>query len=126
MKTGFICQSCGAIWPNDYIDQWGRKYGIGLGSSPCCEAMRSDYSRPIAFAPETPEKAMHPVGVCKGTLQQKDFDDYVVGFIPASSDPSMMKRADLIRDKQAETSTALKVHLARVKENTIIETSTKW
>lgn len=112
MKEVVVCQSCGLVYPSDYITGWGRKYGIGLGSVPVCEGLRTDYSQPIVYPtqPPQPEKAMHPVGVCAGSVIRSNVPDETEMAILAVEDPYMTKRADKIREHQKTKSSSLKLH----------------
>jgi hypothetical protein len=44
----FRCSRTGLLYPSDYVEEWGRKYGIGLGPVPISEALVNDYHRDIA------------------------------------------------------------------------------
>lgn len=63
----FVCNHSGLFLPGDYVKEWGRKYGIGLGPSPVSEVLDTDYE---TDAPDiTPQirsidQIMHPVGPC--------------------------------------------------------------
>jgi hypothetical protein len=114
MKKAYVCQSCGSIYPADYADQWGRKYGHGLGSMPVCEALNSRYDLPVGVDLRYPENASHPVGVCKGVVILQDVDDKAEYNILAVDDPYMVKRAPIMQKIQLERSTALRLHLTTV------------
>lgn len=38
----YRCNRTGLMFPADYVDQWGIKYGIGLGSKPVSEALTNN------------------------------------------------------------------------------------
>lgn len=63
----FRCSHSGLYFPADYVKEWGRLYGIGLGPEPRSEVLDSDYGiAPPAITPEIRriEQIMHPVRVC--------------------------------------------------------------
>jgi hypothetical protein len=100
-------------YPDDYVEQWGRKYGIGLGPKPVSEALVSSYHFPIAIPEGAAERAMHPLEVCQSQMDYVDkipAADITAGkdqTILACNDPDMRLRADLMRDKQLEKSQRL-------------------
>jgi len=61
----FVCSHSGLHLPGDYVKEWGRKYGIGLGPDPVSEVLDSDYqTAPPEITPSIKriEQIMHPVG----------------------------------------------------------------
>lgn len=107
------CDRCGLCYPSDYFEQWGRKYGRGLGKNPVCEGLASNYSRPVlpqGFIPQSPDQIMHPLHVCKGTMTSCDVSsDEAAANAPviATTDKSMRVRAEIMRNHQREKSPAL-------------------
>lgn len=110
LKKGFVpafqCAHSGLYLPGDYIKQWGRTYGIGLGHSPVSEVLDSDYdTAPPEITPiiKRIEQIMHPVGP---SFAQVDF----VLVDPATfqgsaailecNDCEMEKRAAIVRARQ--------------------------
>jgi hypothetical protein len=74
MVPVFRCGHSGLLLPADYVKEWGRLYGIGLGPDPVSEVLNSDYTaEPAAITPRIRKETqiMHPVVVCKS---QVDFD----------------------------------------------------
>ena len=71
LVKAFRCSHSGKYFPADYLKQWGRKYGIGLGSVPVSETLDSNHDFPVCI-PESGDmdKAMHPMGT---TMAQVDF-----------------------------------------------------
>lgn len=124
-KKAAVCNFCGAIYKPDIFERWGREYGLGLGSTPCCEALRSNYQRPIAIDERAPEKAMHPVGVCRGSLSIQDVPADTPEHILAVNDKSMVKRVQVVQAAQILKSAPLRVHLERVERLKQIETTVK-
>lgn len=110
----YRCARTGMYYPDDYVEQWGRKYGIGLGPKPVSEALVSSYHMSIAIPDGAAEKAMHPLECCQA---QMDYVDKIPAMdiqggkdqtILACNDPDMRIRADLMRDKQLLKSIRLK------------------
>jgi hypothetical protein len=107
MVRAVRCNSCGLVYPEDYFQEWGRKYGIGLGPAPVCEGLQSDYGtkpKPPNQDFDTVDQVMHPVHVCKGTLSVVDIPSTEAKdnrAILAIGDRSMSKRIAIIREKQA-------------------------
>lgn len=106
MVLAFQCGHSGMYFPGDYVRQWGREYGIGLGPHPVSETLDTDYYTPPArITPDVRsiEQIMHPVGVTCAqvdyTLVAKDAYDLNL-LIPANNDPYMVERAKIIRAKQ--------------------------
>lgn len=106
MIPAFQCGHSGLLLPGDYVKEWGRKYGIGLGPHPVSEVLDSDYDVPPA--PITPdirrlEQIMHPVGV---SFAQVDLmlvtpeEMTARAAIVDRDDPGMYERVKIIREKQ--------------------------
>lgn len=102
----FVCNHSGLYLPGDYVKQWGRKYGIGLGPSPVSEVLDSDYDTDppeITRSTRSIEQIMHPVGP---SFAQVDMllvsPDQVSGNLAVTEaiDPDMVQRARIIRAKQ--------------------------
>jgi len=106
MVVAFRCGHSELLFPGDYLREWGRLYGIGLGPNPVSEVLDSDYhTDPPAITPEIEsiEQIMHPLGV---TFAQVDHvlvsaDAFVdSAAILAKDDPFVRARARIIRAKQ--------------------------
>lgn len=110
MQKGFIpafrCGHSGLWLPGDYVKEWGRKYGIGLGPTPVSEVLDSLYEiAPPAITPDIRriEQVMHPVQV---SMAQVDFDMVAPVDVQAASaimeceDPAMEKRAAIVYQRQ--------------------------
>lgn len=114
------CNSCGLVFDEDYYQEWGRKYGIGLGPVPVCEGLQSDYGmkpKPPNQDFDTVEQVMHPVHVCKGTLsvvditpEERDANKAIL----AIGDRSMSKRIAIIREKQEKKSPVVRMLKAQI------------
>jgi hypothetical protein len=117
----YKCNKCGSLYPDDYFEEWGRKYGIGLGMVPRCEALNSDYHSGIAVNVKQPEKASFPLENCGGTLfltTMTETDSKPISYnIPALGDEDMSIRAPLMQLKQAEKRPELLSHLKNVVES---------
>ena len=57
----YQCSSTGLYYPADYVEEWGRQYGIGLGPNPCSEAWESMYETPVAM-PTRDTRSLHDCG----------------------------------------------------------------
>jgi hypothetical protein len=71
VRLAYRCGSSGLYFPDDYIKEWGKKYGIGLGPDPVSETLQSDYDvPPPSITPDTMEftTIMHPIYVCKSQI----------------------------------------------------------
>lgn len=100
----FRCSHSGLLFPADYIKEWGRKYGIGLGPDPVSECLDSQYyvSPPDPRTCQTLEDYMHPFGNTKAQV------DFVL--LPAAAphdmlvlskdDPRYNIRKTILREKQ--------------------------
>lgn len=105
----FRCSRTGVFFPADYVEEWGRKYGIGLGPVPVSEALVNDYMSKPVVSPEG--KAMHPIGTCRAQVDlvevtEEEFNKSKA--VLASEDVSYNKRAVIMRDKQLVKSTVLR------------------
>lgn len=102
----FVCNHSGLFLPGDYVKEWGRKYGIGLGPSPVSEVLDSDYE---TDAPDiTPqirsiEQIMHPVGPCFAQvdlLMISPAQFKAQKAIIDAEDRGMYERAKIVRARQ--------------------------
>jgi phytoene dehydrogenase-like protein len=112
------CQTCGTVFPADYFEQWGRRYGHGLGRLPVCEALSSNYNvMPIyPTQPPQPEKSMHPVGICGGTVIMAQLPEDTPTAIISTDDPYMIKRGELMQKIQRKKSPVLEAHLKNIEK----------
>lgn len=102
MAFFFRCARTGMYFPADYVEEWGKKYGIGLGSEPISEALTNRYDIPIAEAADA-KRTMHPVGVCRAQVDLVDVPEEVAAermAVLAIDDPNMNRRAAIMRDRQ--------------------------
>jgi hypothetical protein len=90
------------LYPADYIEQWGRKYGIGLGPVPVSEALVNCYQSPLIHNTTDPTQTMYPVAVCRAQVDLVDIDNPTTGEIAviALADPNMEVRAEIMRGRQ--------------------------
>jgi len=110
------CNSCGLIYPENVFQEWGKKYGRGIGKVPKCEGLQSRYQRgPTMTKPDgsrvPADKIMHPLHVCRGSLNVVDVPEAEAAenvCIAYSDDKGMEKRAAILRSKQAERSAVIK------------------
>lgn len=102
----FRCGHSGLWYPSDYVKQWGRFYGFGLGPTPVSECLDSEYDvSPPAVTPDirSIDQLMHPV---RFSMAQMDFDLVAPATLEslkpilAIDDPYMERRANILRQKQ--------------------------
>lgn len=62
----FKCLRTGLLYPADYYEEWGRKYGVGLGPVPVSEAFVNMYTQKTCGVGE---KEMFPFGRCFAQVQ---------------------------------------------------------
>jgi hypothetical protein len=106
--VAFRCNHSSLYFPADYVREWGRSYGHGLGPDPVSEVLDSDYhTDPPKVTEDTMDinSIMHPlvttrVQVDLMNVTQEEFDANQA--IIAIDDPRMMKRAAICRAKQME------------------------
>jgi hypothetical protein len=99
----YQCASTGLYFPADYIEQWGRKYGIGLGPTPCSEAWESCYETAPAKGGrdiQSSEQLGHGIRVCGAPVFPVDVSEqaYADGkAILQSEDPTGKARWAIVR-----------------------------
>jgi hypothetical protein len=104
MQKRFRCARTGMLYPADYIEEWGRKYGIGLGPVPVSEALVNVYESKLGSC-EDPMKSMFPVAVCRAQVDLVHLDDNDPELkdkvaIIALDDIHMEKRSEIMRSRQ--------------------------
>lgn len=102
----YRCSWTGLYYPPDYVKEWGRKYGIGMGPVPVSEAMNSRTDLPCCI-PESGDMntAMHPVEFTRAQIDLVDIPDAEYEdkkAILSSEDPRYDRRAAILRGKQLE------------------------
>jgi hypothetical protein len=114
--TVYQCNKCQSLYPADYYEEWGRKYGIGQGMTPVCEALNSSYSTGLAVDAKHPERASFPLENCGGTLSPIQMDDTkdIEYNVPAVDDEDMSIRAPIMQVIQARKQPELMSHLSNV------------
>jgi len=106
----FRCAGSGLYFPSDYLEMWGRKYGLGLGPVVVSECLETEWQAGVAIPKDikSPTQIMFPLK--QGNHQvdayivksadivnfQKEYQFAVLIFL----DAFMEKRAGIIRDKQ--------------------------
>ena len=98
----FRCSRTGVLFPPDYVEQWGRKYGVGLGPVPVSEALVNNYDAPIA-EDRTNTRTMHPVGTCHAQVDLVEVTEEEFALNAAilhENDQDYSERATLMRKKQ--------------------------
>lgn len=118
----FRCAWTGLLYPADYMKEWGRKYGIGMGSEPRSEALNTRYDMPVCHTENGEmEKAMHPMELVPSgqmdlvEVSAEEYRDKQA--ILAIDDPRFEKRAKILRGKQLEKPEGKLSALVRQKES---------
>lgn len=102
----YRCAASGLYYPEDYMSEWGVKYGIGLGPTPVSETWQSEFNlAPPAITPNIRDigQIMHPCYVSKAQLDlvevtEQEFQDNRA--ITDLEDPYGEARAAIVRRKQ--------------------------
>jgi hypothetical protein len=98
----YRCARTGLYYPGDYAEQWGRKYGKGLGPTPVSEALVNIYQSPVPQSKQA-EFTMHPIAACSAQvdLVQIDEAEYAANrAVLQDDDPDYRIRAPLMRQRQ--------------------------
>jgi len=99
----YQCSSTELYYPADYIEQWGRKYGVGLGPVPVSEAWESMYEMPVSPAPrdiQSADQIGHGIRVCGAPVFPVEIteDQYAKGkAVLQEEDPNGRKRWAVVR-----------------------------
>lgn len=110
MAKYFRCSRTGMLYPDDYVEQWGRKYGICLGPVPVSEALVNEYHSPLIRNESDPAQTMYPVATCRAQIDLVEIVDPNSSLIAvlAIDDPHMDVRSELMRIRQREHSPMMK------------------
>jgi len=106
MVMAFGCGESGLLYPADYVKNWGKLYGIGLGPHPVSESLQSEYDvAPPALTPEiqTIEQIMHPLRSSCAQMDTVlvDANSFVLNqAVLVLGDEKMRKRAPILYAKQ--------------------------
>jgi hypothetical protein len=106
----FRCNHSGKLLPADYVDQWGRKYGHGLGPIPVSECLDVAYGKlPDIDRPSyaSIDDLMYPLqdthaGISPCEVGQVEAGDPESWLILAKDDPTFSKRIAVIKEIQNE------------------------
>jgi len=102
----FACNHSGLLLPGDYVKEFGRKYGIGLGKDPVSEVLDSDYDTPppaITNEIRSIDQIMHPVGPCFAQVDRVMVPPSMFtsnAAVMHADDRHMEKRARIVRANQ--------------------------
>jgi len=107
MELVFQCGESGLYYPQDYIKQWGRLYGIGLGPHPVSESLQSEYevAPPDIRGLKSIHQIMHPMRV---SCAQMDMMEVASSAVKENSavldmdDRDYEIRAQILRNKQLD------------------------
>lgn len=106
LVPAFRCGHSGLYFGGDYIKQWGRKYGIGLGPSPVSEVLDSRYEcapPKLTAAIRSIDQIMHPLMHTAAQVDMVMVRPEVLeaeSAVPAILDPYMRQRVSIIMRKQ--------------------------
>lgn len=102
----FECQRTGCLFPEDYIESWGRNYGHGLGRHPVSEALINRYNgKPVADKYNEGQMSF-PLAVCCAPVVRVEVtkDAFEKGkAILHKDDPRYLERAPLMREKSLKS-----------------------
>lgn len=96
----FRCSRTGLFYPSDYVEQWGRKYGRGLGTVPVSEAVVNMYRRKPVYGRDG--LMSHPIANCRAQVDMVEIEeaDYLANLaILHIDDPDYQKRGELMHHK---------------------------
>jgi hypothetical protein len=102
MVKAFRCSHSGLYYPADYVKEWGRKYGIGLGEKPVSECHDTQYLNPAVRGNDG--KEMHPTGVTGAQVDFCHVDETEYNANRAIidlDDPNFLQRAEILKSKQS-------------------------
>lgn len=104
MRMVFRCNHSGLHLPSDYVREFGKLYGIGLGPDPVSEVLDSDYdTAPPAITPDirSLDQIMHPLIVTRVQvdLALVNAEEMQMAIL-AKDDVHLDKRSKIVRQKQ--------------------------
>lgn len=109
----FQCEGTGLYFPGDYLEMWGRKYGLGLGPKPISECLETAWHKKIAYPEDlkTVEQIMYPLmngghDIGAVILSPKDVAKCPMAVL-GINDPFIVKRGKILRQKQLENKNGL-------------------
>jgi len=100
MQLVYVCARTNVVFPPDYIEEWGRKYGHGFGPVPLSEGLVNDYWLPVVGSGDN---AMHPLSVCRSQVDRIKMseEEYAeTAAILQIDDQKMITRSALMKLKQ--------------------------
>lgn len=108
LQPAFVCSASGLLFPGDYVENFGSKYGSGLGYVVCSETLQSNYDRDPVMPRNSidPSDIMHPVYVSRAPMGFTAVPAAVAkekAAILALGDSRMWKRREVMRAKQGKS-----------------------
>lgn len=106
MVMAFQCGESRLYYPANYVKDWGKEYGIGLGPHPVSESLQSEYDvAPPAITPETQSilQIMHPLRSSGAQMDLCTVDElsYKSGLaVLAKGDEKLGKRSPILYARQ--------------------------
>lgn len=106
LVMAFRCGASGLLYPDNYLKDWGVKFGIGLGPHPVSESLQSQYDvdpPEITPAIRSIDQIMHPLVSSCAQLDMVMVSPAELresGTVHDLADPGYMRRIAIIRPKQ--------------------------
>lgn len=108
MVLAFQCGHSRLYYPADYVKEWGKLYGIGLGPDVCSEALNSAYDVPppaITPAIRSIDQIMHPLMHCRSQMDTVLVERSIFHkgkAVLGVEDGWYQRRAPILRNKQLQ------------------------
>jgi len=102
----FRCVGTGLYFPPNYIEEWGRLFGIGYGPKPVSECLETNWHQKVPEFDDIKyvEQVMCPVGIAyhpiDNVIIDKNESDKGTMAVLVINDQAMVRRAGIIRNKQ--------------------------
>lgn len=121
----FRCLHSHKLFPFDYVAEWGRKYGIGIGGDVRSECFDTEYNiMPSLEKIKKVEQIMHPMKVSGAPIDAVFLSRPApksMLLIPAHLDPDAEERGLLVRAKQLQNpNNRIQVLLIKAREEGLI------
>lgn len=109
MPRCFRCTHSGLLLPPDYVENWGKFYGVGLGPKPVSECLDTNYGHMprmenVRYSASTGDFmfGVHSTGapIEEVEVSEEDFNNPKNRMILEHEDTGMKRRLELIREKQ--------------------------
>lgn len=124
MELVFMCGESGLYYPADYVKNWGRVWGDGLGPDVCSESLQSQYDidpPEVTRGIRDLNQIMHPLRSSRAQMDAHLVDVRALEghmAVPAHVDWDMSLRAPILRAKQLKNPAG---RLARLNGKSVVE-----